>query len=115
MEGSEIMAKKQSADIKELKKVFEETNDNRSKLALSLLDKAEFMEDTLKKLQQKVKEDGVVTIMCQGKYDIDRENPALKSYNTTIKNYTSVIKQLNDMLPTEEKPKDDGFESFGDD
>ena len=115
MEGSEIMAKKQSADIKELKKVFEETNDNRSKLALSLLDKAEFMEDTLKKLQQKVKDDGVVTSMCQGKYDIDRENPALKSYNTTIKNYTSVIKQLNDMLPTEEKPKDDGFEKFGDD
>ena len=108
------MAKK-TADIKDLRKVFEAINDEKSKLALSLLDKAEFMEDTLKKLQQKVKDDGVVTSMCQGKYDIDRENPALKSYNTTIKNYTSVIKQLNDMLPTEEKPKDDGFEKFGDD
>ena len=54
--------------------------------------------------------------MCQGSYDIDRENPALKSYNTTIKNYTSVIKQLNDMLPVEDNnPKDDGFEKFGDD
>jgi hypothetical protein len=53
--------------------------------------------------------------MCQGDYTIERENPALKSYNTTIKNYTAVIKQLNDMLPAkEEKPKDDGFESFGD-
>ena len=77
--------------------------------------KAEFMEDTLKKLQQKVQNDGVVTSMCQGNYDIDRENPALKSYNTTIKNYTTVIKQLTDMLPSEEeKPNDDGFESFGD-
>ena len=110
------MAKKKVADIKDLRQIFEKLNTNKSKLALSLLDKAEFMEDTLKKLQKKVKDDGVVTSMCQGNYDIDRENPALKSYNTTIKNYTSVIKQLTDMLPAEEeKPKDDGFESFGDD
>lgn len=107
------MAKKKMADIKDLRKVFEEINDNKSKLALSLLDKAEFLEETLKILQTKVKLEGVVTEMCQGTYTIDRENPALKSYNTTIKNYSNVIKQLNDMLPTENKPQDDGFESFG--
>lgn len=92
------MAKK-TADIKDLRKVFETINDDKSKLALSLLNKAEFMEDTLNKLQKKVQDDGVVTSMCQGNYDIDRENPALRSYNTTIKNYTSVIKQLADLLP----------------
>lgn len=109
------MAKKKIADIKDLKQIFEQLNTSKSRLALSLLDKAEFMEETLKELQQKVKDDGVVTSMCQGNYDIERENPALKSYNTTIKNYTTVIKQLNDMLPVEEtKTKDDGFESFGD-
>lgn len=109
------MAKKKVQDIKDLRSVFEKLDNNRSKLALSLLDKAEFMEDTLKKLQAKVKLDGVVTEMCQGNYNIERENPALKSYNTTIKNYTAVVKQLNDMLPIkEEKPRDDGFESFGD-
>lgn len=109
------MAKKKALDIKDLKTIFEEMDNGKSKLALSLLDKAEFMEDTLKKLQKKVKKDGVVTSMCQGSYDIDRENPALRSYNTTIKNYTSVIKQLNDMLPDDNKPKDDGFDNFGDD
>ena len=108
------MAKKSKADIKELRKVFEKNSDNTSKLALSLLDKAEFMEDTLQKLQQRVKDDGVVTTMCQGSYDIDRENPALKSYNATIKNYTTIIKQLNDMLPKEYSPPDDGFDGFGD-
>ena len=108
------MAKK-NIDIKELRKDFEKNNDNKSRLALSLLDKDEFMEETLKKLEQKVKDDGVVTEMCQGNYKIERENPALKSYNTTIKNYTTVIKQLTDMLPVKEnEPKDDGFESFGD-
>lgn len=108
------MAKK-TADIKDLRKVFEAINDEKSKLALSLLDKAEFLEETLQELKARVKLDGVVTEMCQGDYTIERENPALKSYNTTVKNYTSVIKQLNDMLPTKEIINDDGFEKFGDD
>lgn len=109
------MAKKKELSIKDLKSIYERIDNGRSKLALSLLDKAEFMEDTLKKLQKKVNDDGVVTSMCQGNYEIDRENPALRSYNTTIKNYTSVIKQLNDMLPNKDETKDDGFENFGDD
>ena len=112
------MAKKTTADIKSLRTVFESTNDNKSKMALSLLDKAEFLNKTLLDLEKKIEEDGVVTIMIQGSYSIERENPALKSYNTTIKNYTSVIKQLNDMLPKEiENPKKDNFDgdNLGDD
>lgn len=112
------MAKKSksSSNIKELKEVFENMNNDKKKLALPLLEKAEFLEDTLNKLKLKVKEDGVVTMMSQGAYSIERENPALKSYNTTIKNFTTIIKQLNDMLPKEELLQDDdGFESFGDD
>ena len=101
-------------DIKKLKEIFKSIDDNKCKLALPLLEKAEFLEETLSKLKDKVNEDGVVTEMCQGSYIIERENPALKSYNTTIKNYTTIIKQLNDMLPKEDKPQDDGFESFGD-
>ena len=109
------MAKKKISNIKELKETFEQLDNDKSKLALSLLDKAEFLEETLQELKIKVKLQGVITEMCQGDYSIERENPALKSYNTTVKNYTSVIKQLNDMLPTKEQnPKDDGFESFGD-
>ena len=93
------MANKKSININDLRIVFEKMNDNRSKLALSLLDKAEFMEDTLNKLQDRIKENGVVTSMCQGSYNIDRANPALQAYNVTIKNYNSVIKQLADLLP----------------
>ena len=93
------MANKKTVNIKDLRNVFEKMNDNRSKLALSLLDKAEFMEDTLEKLQDRIKENGVVTSMCQGAYNIDRANPALQAYNVTIKNYNSVIKQLADLLP----------------
>ena len=114
-----MMAKKKEkniADLSELKQLFLKENNAKNTLALSLLDKAEFLEQTLQNLKLKVNALGVITSMCQGAYDIDRENPALKSYNTTIKNYTMVVKQLNDMLPkNEERPKDDGFESFGED
>jgi len=93
------MANKKIPDISCLRAVFENINDDKSKLALSLLDKAEFMNKTLMILEQKIIEDGVVTIMPQGSYAIERENPALRSYNTTIKNYTSVVKQIVDLLP----------------
>lgn len=104
---------KLNKDIKELRKIFE--NEENPGLALMLLDKAEFLETTLLDLRRKVEETGVVTEMCQGSYSIDRENPALRSYNTTIKNYTSIIKQLNDMLPKKNILKDDDFDNFGDD
>jgi len=93
------MAKKTTVDIKSLRTVFESINDNKSKLALSLLDKADFMNKTLEKLQKRIDEEDVITTMCQGSYEIERENPALRSYNTTIKNYASVIKQIVDLLP----------------
>lgn len=109
------MAKKKTLDLKELKCIYETLGNGKSKLALSLLDKAEFLESALNHLKKEVESLGVITKMCQGSYDIERENPALKSYNTTIKNYTTVVKQLNDMLPTDDrKPNNDGFDEFGD-
>jgi len=51
--------------------------------------------------------------MPQGSYSILREHPAVKTYNTMIQRYTTVIKQLADLLPKElPKEDDDGFESF---
>ena len=58
----------------------------------------------------KVEKDGVVTEMCQGNYNIDRENPALKSYNTTIKNYQALIKQITDLLPNQNNNNGDDFD-----
>ena len=103
-------------DLKTLKETFEKMDNDKSKLALSLLDEAYFCGDTLKKLKEKVAEDGVVTLMCQGNYNIDRENPALKSYNTTIKNYQALIKQITDLLPNESNNIDDfDGDDLGDD
>lgn len=120
LKGCETMAKKKVLayeDLKKLKETFEKMDNDKSKLALSLLDEAYFCGDTLKKLKEKVEKDGVVTEMCQGNYNIDRENPALKSYNTTIKNYQALIKQITELLPNEIENNTDNFDDddLGDD
>ena len=104
------MAKKDlEINFGELKKYFKDTD--KDKIALSLIDRAIFMQETLKDLEKKVIEQGGVTEMCQGSYSIERINPALQAYNNTIKNYTNVVKQIYDLIPAVEDDKDD-FEDF---
>ena len=100
--------KAEEIDLDSLRKTFETRTDDKSKLALDLLKRAEFMRTTLIALEDKVNSEGVVTEMSQGSYSIDRENPALRSYNTTIKNYTSVIKQIVELLPAQENQNQAG-------
>lgn len=104
------MAKEVKIDLKSLKNTFNEMDSDKGKLGLSLLEEAEFMKLTLDELKKNITENGVVTKMCQGAYDIERANPALNQYNSLIKNYNSTIKQISDILPKEESVNDDNFD-----
>lgn len=55
---------------------------------------------TLERLADEINSSDVLDLFEQGKQQMLRENPAIKSYNTTIKSYTAVWKMLSDMLPT---------------
>ena len=91
--------------LKDIQKILKKQNNEKSKLALSLLDEAFFCGETLLKLKTEVEQSGVTTLMCQGDYFITRENPALKSYNTTLKSYQTLIKQILELMndiPTDE-------------
>lgn len=109
----EKMARRKKINLDKLREYFEKNDNEKSKLALSLINRAVFLNKTLDDLEKEINESGVITVMQQGDYEIERENPALKSYNTTIKNYTALIKQLFDMLPKSigENEKDD-FDAF---
>ena len=100
------MKKIKEVDLKSVKSTFENMNNDKSKLGLSLVEEAEFMKITLNDLKEKIVKDGVVTSMCQGKYNIDRANPALSQYNMLIKNYQTCIKNINDLLPKEDFTED---------
>ena len=69
------------------------------------------MKKTLNKLKKELVEKGVVTEMSQGKYSIDRANPALTQYNSMIKNYQSTVKQINDLLPKDSLDGNDDFDN----
>lgn len=96
------MKKIKEVDLKALRDTFEKMDNDRTTLGISLLEEAEFMKKTLNDLKDKIEKEGVVTSMCQGKYNIDRANPALSQYNQLIKNYQTCIKSLLDLIPKEE-------------
>lgn len=103
--------KTKEIDLNSIKTTIDTMENDRKVLSTSLLNEIIFMQETLDNLKKQVSEHGVVTKMCQGKYDIDRANPALNQYNTLIKNYSSCIKQLNELLP-KEIDNNDNFDEF---
>ena len=99
--------------LAELETTFKQMNNNKGKIGLDLLVEAQFMKKTLERLRNEIDNGDIITEMQQGSYSINRSNPALNTYNTTITNYNKLIKQLTDLLPSENsKLKDDGFEEF---
>ena len=101
-------------EIARLTNLYKDIEKNRRLSAKGLIEEAAFMRATLKELKEAIDENGPIDEMPQGDYSILREHPALKSYNTMVQRYSSIIKQLTDLLPKEIKvvEEDDGFEDF---
>lgn len=106
------MDKIKQINFKSLKRAFNEMPEEKAMLGLSLIKELEFMKKTLTKLKKELAEKGVVTKMDQGKYYIERANPALAQYNAMIKNYQSTAKQITELLP---KDISDGIDDFDND
>lgn len=64
---------------------------------------------TLERLVDEINRGEVIEDFVQGSQKLRRENPALKSYNTTIKSFTALSKSLLDLLP-EKTQKEAGEE-----
>lgn len=106
------MAKLKKVDINQLETTFQSTdNIDLRTLGLSLVSELRFMSSTLESLKKEIAEKGVVTTMSQGKYSIERSNPAIASYNTMVKNYNSTIKQIYELLKPVSSDFTDDFEN----
>lgn len=100
-------------EIKRLKKIYSDLEGKKKQVVDGLINEAAFMKATLEELKVIIDEKGPLDEMVQGDYSILREHPAVKTYNTMIQRYSTVVKQLADLMPKEEpKEPDDGFESF---
>ena len=83
----------------------------------SLVDEAAFMAASLYELRKIVNEKGYTEEYQNGANQKGiKKCSEVEIYNTMIKNYSAIIKQLTDLLPKEQEknapPQDDGFEGF---
>lgn len=87
-------------EIAKLKKIFKEIPEDKKKLCEKLIQNAAFMSVTLEELQETVIQEGAIASFVNGNgFSVLQEHPAQKSYNAMINRYSSVIRQLQDLLP----------------
>lgn len=100
-------------EMQKLNKFFKNIPKEKQQIIEGLKQQAAFMYATLMELQEIMNNEGAVELFEQGKQRLLREHPAAKIYNAMIKNYSSAIKQLLDILPKEEtKQAEDELLSF---
>lgn len=116
--GQELIDKNKKIrkETQKLRKLFKDLTDNKKKMAEKLIENASFMSITLDELKEDIKLYGVKETYVNGKDQFGfKESIESKTYNTMVKNYMNIVKQLNDMLPEEKKiNEDDEFDRFND-
>jgi len=97
-----------------LTKIFEKCDNNIKKIANPLIENASYMKVELAHLKKYNIKNGIKEFYMNGKGQFGyKESVESKTYNTMMKNYLSVAKQLNDMLPKGDNfNPNDGFEDF---
>ena len=106
LSGEALIEKNQKIkkETNRLKKLFKEIPENRKKLVQRTIENAAFMSVTLEDLMKHIKIYGVKEEYMNGNNQFGfKESIESKTYNNMIKNYTNIIKQLNDLLPEEKK------------
>ena len=92
------MARKMTklTDLKELRKAVDSISAERKEVAESLIREIVFLDVTLETLRANITSDGPI---IESEKQEQRENPALKAYNSTIQRYSLLFKQIVDLLP----------------
>lgn len=94
-----------SLEKKKLKRIFKEIPKNKMAVVEGLISEAAFMRATLNEAREMIDREGIVEQFEQGSQNFLREHPATKVYNTMINRYTTVCKQLLDLLPEKPAPE----------
>ena len=86
----------------EMREILSKVPEDKKSIAGRLADELIFLQETLDDLRNQVRENGTIDHFVLGSQSMLRESPALRSYNNTLKQYSSLYKQLTDLLPKEE-------------
>ena len=99
------------AELKKLNKIFKNIDKDKRIVVANLIENAAFMSEELNKLQEVIKEKGCVEQYQNGANQHGRKKSAeVDVYNSMVKNYSTVIKQLLDLLPDNDNEKNELLE-----
>ena len=91
-------------DEKPIKELINTLPKAKKSLGMALLDKASFMDEELRKLQDILKEKGWVEEYQNGANQCGlKKSSEADVYNGMIKNYNSTLKQIADLFPADSK------------
>ena len=104
------------AEKRKLAGIYTRLNKKTKKAVDSLVDEAAFMAASLYELREKINEKGYVEAYQNGANQRGiKKCSEVEIYNTMIKNYSSVVKQLTDLIPKKTEnagEQSDGFDDF---
>ena len=87
-------------ELQRLKKIINKVPDDKKAMANNVAQRIAFMQVTLEDLERDILENGYSEMFSQQKdVSYERERPAVRIYNATIKNYAAACKQLVDLIP----------------
>ena len=105
-------------EYKKLSGIYTRLNAKTKKSVETLMHEAAFMAASLYELRELINKKGYTEIYQNGANQKGvKKASEIEIYNTMIKNYSAVIKQLTDLLPKDEpktKSENDGFDDFVD-
>lgn len=105
--------KRTSKELNKLKKIFKNIEPDKQKIVEKLISNAAFMAESLEELQEAIREKGFVEEYHNGANQSGvKKCSEVEIYNTMIKNYSSIIKQLVDLLPNEARSGGDELLDF---
>lgn len=90
-------------EINRIKKLYKDFPKDKVKALEGLIQEVAFLKVSLQELREDLTILGLVEWFEQGEQRIKRERPECKIYSTFTQRYSQIMKQLIDLLPSEEK------------
>ncbi|HBF0066934.1 TPA: hypothetical protein KNK00_003736 [Clostridioides difficile] len=104
--------KKIKQEVSRLKKNYKDLEKEKVKILDGLVNEAAFLKISLEETREILTKEGLTEIFKQGKQEFERERLQVKIYLNFMKLYSSVMKQLIDIIPsnTKQEEKDELIE-----
>ncbi|EMJ4245769.1 hypothetical protein PIU50_003661 [Clostridioides difficile] len=99
--------KKIKQEVSRLKKNYKDLEKEKVKILDGLVNEAAFLKISLEETREILVKEGLTEIFRQGKQEFERERLQVKIYLNFMKLYSSVMKQLIDIIPSDIKQEEE--------